>query len=156
MIHSGQEFARTKVIAADTSIVDPEEGMLDHNSYNKDNETNYINYEHADINSDLFNYYAGLIDLRKTYSAFRHADPKNIRFIDSSKKEFTFGYMLRHEEDIFLVFFNADQEKEHNITLRSGDWEILADHVSAGAKPQQIISEKITLPPISGVVLRKK
>lgn len=155
MIHSGQEFARTKVIPANIDTKDPEKGMIDHNSYNKDNETNYINYNHADINSDLFNYYAGLIDLRRTYSAFRQAGPKSIRFIDFSKNEYAFGYMLRHGREIFLVFFNADQEKEHDITLRGGDWEILADNVSAGAKSLGIVTEKITLPPISGVVLRK-
>lgn len=155
MIHSGQEFARTKVIPANIDIADSHKGMIDHNSYNKDNETNYINYDHADINSELFKYYAGLIDLRKTYSAFRQAEVENIRFIDFPKHEFALGYMVRHDGEMFLVLFNADQEKKHVVTLRGGDWELLADHISAGAKSLEIITDKIILPPISGAVLRK-
>ncbi len=41
MIHSGQEFARSKVISPNTKVKDPNIGKLDHNSYEKDNETNY-------------------------------------------------------------------------------------------------------------------
>src|SRR5664280_2464831 len=43
MMHSGQEFARSKVIAR-SYVKDKNVGKLDHNSYEKDNETNYINY----------------------------------------------------------------------------------------------------------------
>ncbi len=45
MIHSGQEFARSKVISADIKVKDKHKGMIDHNSYEKDNETNFINYD---------------------------------------------------------------------------------------------------------------
>jgi pullulanase/glycogen debranching enzyme len=155
MIQEGQEFARTKVIPADIEVDDPHKGTIDHNSYNKDNETNYINYDYSDINSDLFNYYKGLIELRKNISAFRHADPEKFRFLDFSDNEFAFGYMLRHEGDIFLVFFNANQEDDLEVKVRGGDWEILADHISAGTEPLGIVSEKLILPPVAGIVLRK-
>src|SRR5574341_42511 len=52
MIHEGQEFARSKVIAK-TNVPDPHAGQIDHNSYNKDNETNWINFQHAEMNREL-------------------------------------------------------------------------------------------------------
>ena len=86
MISEGQEFARSKVIPFDIPVDDPHKGMIDHNSYDKDNETNYINYEHAKINSDLLNYYKGLIELRKKYDAFRRVDYNDVIFIYLKKK----------------------------------------------------------------------
>jgi pullulanase/glycogen debranching enzyme len=73
MIHSGQEYARSKIIANDENVNDKHKGMIDHNSYEKDNETNYINYNHAEINEELFDYYKGLIELRKRFEAFRRS-----------------------------------------------------------------------------------
>ena len=32
-------------------------GKIDHNSYDKDNETNWLNYDHADANAVLIDYY---------------------------------------------------------------------------------------------------
>ncbi len=87
----GQEFARSKVIPFDIPVDDPHKGMIDHNSYDKDNETNYINYEHAKINSDLLNYYKGLIELRKEYEAFRRADYNDVVFFKFKEKSFCFG-----------------------------------------------------------------
>ena len=86
MIHSGQEFARSKVIPQNIPEQDPHKGMIDHNTYDKDNETNYINYNHASINSDLLNYYKGLIELRKTSEAFRRADYSDVTFFTYKDK----------------------------------------------------------------------
>ncbi len=81
MIHSGQEFARSKIIPQNIPEKDPHKGIIDHNSYEKDNETNYINYNQVKINQDLFNYYKGLIELRKKYEAFRRADYSDVIFL---------------------------------------------------------------------------
>ena len=43
-MHEGQEWARSKVIA-NTGTPDNRIGQIDHNSYEKDNETNWINWE---------------------------------------------------------------------------------------------------------------
>ena len=54
MISEGQEFARSKVIPFNIPVDDPHKGMIDHNSYEKDNETNYINYESRKNQSVIF------------------------------------------------------------------------------------------------------
>ena len=61
MIHEGQEYARSKVIYADKNVKDTNKGKMDHNSYEKDNETNYLNYKHVELNNELYDYYGGLI-----------------------------------------------------------------------------------------------
>jgi len=83
MIHQGQEFGRSKVIAK-SEIIDPAIGLLDHNSYEKDNETNWLNFEHKTLNQELFNYYKGLIRFRKKYPTFRAAEREEIQFIEST------------------------------------------------------------------------
>ena len=91
MLHSGQEFARSKVIAK-SNVKDKNVGKLDHNSYEKDNETNYINYHHADFNKELVDYYKGLILLRNTFPAFRRAMYENISFFNVYDNDFALGY----------------------------------------------------------------
>ena len=80
MISEGQEFARSKVIPL-TNPIDPHKGMIDHNTYDKDNEVNYINYNYAKLNQELWDYYKGLIELRKEFQSFRRAEYNEVKFI---------------------------------------------------------------------------
>ncbi|GJQ64780.1 MAG: pullulanase [Melioribacteraceae bacterium] len=156
MIHSGQEFARSKVLPIDNDIKDEHKGMLDHNSYNKDNEVNYINFDHAEKNSDLFNYYAGLIDLREKYSAFRHAKYEAVKFIDFADEEFAFAYTVEHNGDTFYVAFNPETDKSLPLAIPEGNWELLVNGDNAGIESIKDVAGKYELTPVSGVVLKKK
>jgi len=155
MIHEGQEFARTKIISSKTKYNDSHKGQIDYNSYNKDNLTNYLNYHHRDINIELFNYYKGLIKLRNTYSAFRRADYNDISFYDHYESEFGFCYLLKSEDDIFMVLFNAEQDKSLEFPLPNGEWEVLVDKNSAGIESLYKVSKKIILEPVTGAVLKQ-
>ena len=106
MIHAGQEFARSKVIAKQQGVEDEHVGMLDHNSYNKDNETNYLNFEHTEINKELVEYYKGLIKLRNKHEAFRRADFNEYTFYKNSANKFAISYLLTHKNKTFFVAFN--------------------------------------------------
>lgn len=154
MIHSGQEFARSKVVPLDIEIQDEHKGMIDHNSYNKDNETNYINYNHADLNHELLDYYRGLIQLRSTFDAFRRADYDNIVFFEDVKSEFALGYRLTYNGDTFLVLFNANPDTEEAFNLPEGKWNVLVNHKKAGIEILGNVVKEITLPSSSGVVLK--
>ncbi len=155
MIHQGQEFARSKVIPTDNEIQDAHKGMLDHNTYNKDNSVNYINYDHADMNSELLQYYQGLIELRKTYSAFRRADYKNINFFNVTDNEFALGYLVKHEDQNFIVLFNANPDLKEEFNLPKGEWEIIVNEKEAGIESIDTVEQKIILEPSTGMVLRK-
>jgi len=156
MIHSGQEFARSKVIPFDILVDDSHKGMIDHNSYEKDNETNYINYNHIKINEELFNYYKGLIELRKTYEIFRNAEFNDVNFKDLKDKPLALYYSMDSGEAEFNVIFNANPKLSLSVILESGEWDVLVDENSAGVKPVRIVSGTVTAPPSSGMVLKKK
>ncbi|MBV6444516.1 MAG: Pullulanase [Ignavibacteriaceae bacterium] len=155
MIHAGQEFARSKVVPADIDVNDPLRGKIDHNTYDKDNAVNYINYHHAELNKELVNYYAGLGALREKYSAFRRAEYEEVKFFDLPD-EFTLGYQLSHGGDNFVLIFNANREKSVEFTLPAGTYEILVNGEKAGVKPLGKVKGKATLPPSTGWVLKKK
>ena len=154
MMHSGQEFARSKVIAK-SNVKDNNEGKLDHNSYEKDNETNYINYHHSEFNKELVDYYKGLILLRKEFPAFRRAAHEDISFFKIYDNDFALGYCLNYDKDEFIVLFNAVQKIDEEFKLPEGNWDILVDPSKAGIEKLGDVSGKILVKPVSGYVLRK-
>jgi pullulanase/glycogen debranching enzyme len=156
MIHSGQEFARSKVISSNVNVNDPNKGKMDHNSYNKDDETNYINYKHAELNKDLLNYYKGLIELRKKFPGFRRAEYNEIHFWDHNKSKFGVGFILKSHGEVLIILFNADQQLSLDFILPEGTWEVLADKNNAGVKTLYEIKDNIILEPVTGAVLRLK
>jgi len=156
MIHSGQEFARSKVVPLNIPEKDPHKGMINHNSYDKDNETNYINYHHVQINNELFDYYRGLIELRKTYKSFRRADYNKVHFINVKENPFVFGYTTDYKDEKFVVLFNADMKKSEEFNLPDGEWELLADENTAGVKSIRTLQKKVTINSSTGIVLKKK
>jgi len=156
MIHSGQEYARSKVIPFNEPEEDPHKGMIDHNSYDKDNETNYINYNHAKINQDLFDYYKGLIELRKKYEAFRRANYEDVIFFDFKKKPFALGYSLKYKDEEFLALFNANPSAKLEIKIPDGEWDIIVDENTAGVSAIKTADQKITINSSTGMILKKK
>lgn len=157
MLHSGQEFARSKVIAA-THVNDPDTGKIDHNSYNKDNATNYINYELVNVNRELHEYYVSLIHFRQAFPELRKADRKYLVSLHSENCPFGMGYHILPHQDFHegLVLLNGCKDKTALFTLPDGKWDIYANHSKASLVPlQRGIVGQITLPPTSGLVLFK-
>ena len=173
MIHEGQEFARAKVIAA-SDAPDPDVGKLDHNSYNKDNATNHIDYALRGMNADLFGYYRGLIGLRKRHPllcAARHPGsvefPSNEAFFSvgrlgppaddrgpaaAARKEG--GPRAARRSNRYIVLLNASPDRTVTWTLPAGRWNVLADGSAvhpAGIGQRGQVS--INVPPTSGIIL---
>jgi len=158
MIHEGQEFARSKVIFKAPGIKDEEIGKIDHNSYNKDNETNYLNFNHAEWNRDLVDYYRGLIQLRKTHRAFRWSDKKDIEFLNS-KSEFALGYRIHRQSSgdsyDFLVLMNGHQTEPAHFVVANGEWEVIVTPEKAELTSQGKFSGgEFIVNPGAGVVMR--
>lgn len=155
MIHSGQEFARSKVIPL-TNQNDPHRGMIDHNTYDKDNEVNYINYDHAKMNQNLWDYYQGLIELRKEFQAFRRAEYDEVNFMGVKDNDFALGYEVKHNSENFIVLLNAHPIKEVVFELPKGRWDVLVNSDKAGIKSISTASGTITIKSSTGFVLKKK
>jgi pullulanase len=157
MIHEGQEFARSKVVAK-SAVPDAPAGKIDCNSYNKDNETNWIDYSHRDLNSALVDYYRGLIALRKAHPEFRKAKRKDIHFIQSDS-ESAFGFLIdlnqSKENRPVFVLLNSHPEKEAEFVLPEGKWGVLVDQNAAGTVMIKEITRSTAVPSTSGMVLRR-
>ncbi|MBC8322571.1 MAG: pullulanase [Candidatus Marinimicrobia bacterium] len=147
-IHEGQEWARSKVIAS-SNAPDDHVGIIDHNSYEKDNETNWLNWNERDMNSELVDYYKGLIELRKQYFEFRHSKPDDFEFMNVGKNV-AVAYILK---DKFFVALNGVNKKSLELDLPSGQWKILVDEETVYLENQRSISGSITVPASTGLVL---
>jgi pullulanase/glycogen debranching enzyme len=157
MMHAGQEFARSKVIAK-TDVPDNHAGRIDHNSYEKDDETNYIDYQHQQMNDALVEYYRGLISARKMHPAFRRSDPDDIRFLNSANA-FGLGYHIDSassgDTHAFVVLMNGDAVNQATFALPEGLWDVIVDAESVVDKGVIIsgIEGNITIPPATGMIL---
>ncbi len=158
MMEEGHEFARSKVIAR-SEAPDTMIGRIDHNSYNKDNETNWLDYRHAALNQELVDYYKGLIRLRKRYAAFRSTPPPAIHFTDGDNP-FALSFQIRRADNPdrrdLLVLLNGHREEMTRFILPEGQWRILVNGEKAGDEPQERrVEGELVLPATTGMVLIK-
>tara|TARA_R110002126_G_scaffold30793_1_gene100144 strand:- start:7809 stop:9809 length:2001 start_codon:yes stop_codon:yes gene_type:complete len=158
MVHSGQEWGRSKLIF-DSSNKDPKTGMLDHDSYNKDNETNWLNFNEIEINKNLFYYYQDLIEIRLNAPGLRKAEPLDINFkVYKDPLHITFSIQTSLELDPYEYFIslNGNPKTAHEIHIPAGKWDLIVDKNSTTInKPKITIENSYTLPPSSGLILRR-
>ncbi len=158
MIHEGQEFARSKVIAK-TDAPDPAVGAYDHNSYEKDNGTNYLDFGFADEQASLFGYYRQLILLRRNNPPLStRRDPGSVSFQGED------GLLAvcpipgdrpaGEGPNRYIVLLNASPDREAEYRPPPGPWTLLADastvHPHGNGPPAPA---SVTLPPSSGMIL---
>jgi pullulanase len=124
-IHAGEEIARTK------------DG--DENSYKSPDSVNQIKWDTKTARRGLFDFYKGLIAIRKAYPAFRYETAEQIRqnlvFLDTEAQ--TLAYTLGEE---ILVAFNADSDERELKLPKDGSWAILADGERAGTEPLSMLN----------------
>ncbi|WP_205727893.1 type I pullulanase [Flammeovirga pectinis] len=148
-IHSGAEMLRTK--------------GGEHNSYNKPDAINKLNWDWKFENKDIFDYYQGLIALRKAHPAFRMTSTemiqKHLKFIDF-KDQHMVGYIINgnangDSTESIAVIFNANKSAK-NISkyLPKGKWKVLVDGNKASVKGLKTTSS-ITIDGVSALVLSK-
>lgn len=154
MLHAGQEFARSKIITK-TVVADTNWGRIDHNSYDKDNETNYINFKHAEMNSELVNYYKGLIKLRKRENAFRKAIPENVQYFKTQDSLFI-SYQVIYQNQHFIIAINGNLKQDHKLDLPEGNWKILVNEKNVYFQEEpEINQQSVLIPSSTGIVLQK-
>lgn len=138
-----------------------------HNSYNRPDSINAIDWTNKTKYRDQFDYYKGLTALRKAHPAFRmtSADDiaRNLVFdkIDSTKTPNLISYSLKNHangdewEEIKVVFNGASHPQEVNV--KKGDWKIVAKDgkISPDGDLGATRGGKITLAPYSALILAK-
>ncbi|MBD5347687.1 MAG: type I pullulanase [Bacteroides sp.] len=138
-----------------------------HNSYNSPDSINAIDWSNKAKYKDLFNYYKGLIELRKSHPAFRMTTAadiaKNLKFdkIDSSKTPNLISYsLLNHAngdewEEIKVVFNGSD--KPQTVDIKKGNWLIVATDglISPNGGLGRLEGGKQTVAPYSALILAR-
>lgn len=167
MMHLGQEWGRGK-ITPDLKNIIPEitnKGEIGKgsdnivyltptpNSYSADNETNYINYEYISLNQELFDYYKGLIELRKSEPLFRRSKPESIKILNNENKN-SLGLII---EDKIFGFVNSDIKNSAFYKIPEGKYKVVVDEKTAGTKEiKELNGGDIEIKPATGLVLIKK
>ena len=116
-LHAGVEMKRTK--------------GGEHNSYNKPDSVNRINWDWKFENRELLAYYKDLIALRKAHPAFRMADSemvkKNLLFLPVTDPQLI-AYQLKDHanndpwKQIIVIFNGSEVEKQ--VALPEGTWSV--------------------------------
>ncbi|HNX74281.1 MAG TPA: alpha-amylase family glycosyl hydrolase [Candidatus Rifleibacterium sp.] len=143
MIHFGQEFNRTK--------------GGNHNSYDQDNNTNYIDWETKEKNRDIFDLYKGLIAMRKKYPNFRQPVALNNQHLEwvQPANNNGLGMFLKGDTN-FLVLLNGDQNNWVNFKLPlGGTWKVICDGEKFNDAGLYTAEGDYNVPSTTGVILKK-
>lgn len=187
MIHEGQSFARMKIVippegdsvfppdSANWELVDGEwmDGdkewstkaepyVMDHDSYEKDNECNWLNWDLKAANVALYDYYKGLIATRKAYNAFTGYPRDDIEFIYGYDAEggklktalaWVYDKELSGDDRSFVCLLNGNKADTATFELPEGDWTVMADKESASVTDGETVSGSVTLDEMEGMIL---
>jgi pullulanase len=144
-IHGGDEFLRSK--------------NFNSNSYNdNDPRVNPINWSLKAKHTDVFNFYRGMIALRKNHPAFRMSDKgtvdKSLDFLHNVPFNVV-AYVLKDHangdswKNILVVYNGSLQTQELDI---SGHWTIVANDKLAGTNALETTDNKIIVAPCSLII----
>lgn len=153
MIHQGDEWARAKRIHGNGDKA----GMLDHDSYNRDDETNWINWSWLEAHPErqaLVDYIGQLTRIRQQHPSLTTSRRENLSLLTSPSPR-AFGYRVSVASDNCIILANSHRSDEVTFALPEGAWMILAmaDKADAEKGISGALSGRVTLPPNSGMIL---
>jgi len=147
-LQSGAELLRTKKGVA--------------NSYNSPDSINEINWSRKAKYKDVFNFYKGLIALRKNHPAFRMPTTtmiqQHLQFTNTNDP-LLIAYTINNHanndpwKDI-LVLLNGNKT-DKQIPLPAGTWSVAVDGKTVNEKGLQQLSSTISIPATTAYVLYK-
>jgi pullulanase len=146
-LHAGVDFLRTK------------QGV--ENSYNQPDSINQIDWSMKHENRDVFDYYRGLIKLRKDHPAFRMSSTaeiqKNLEFIETGIPNVVAFQLKNHANgDSYkniIVIYNASKQNQI-IDIPFGKWTIVLNEDGFKKTGYRVFKhDKISVPAVSAMVL---
>ncbi len=144
-IHAGDEFLRSKKQVS--------------NSYNDNRpDVNPIDWTLKAKHEDVFNYYRGLITIRKAHPAFRLSEQAAVdQALDfaTNLPENVVEYVIKNNTNgdswkNILVIYNGSAQS-HDLTTR-GNWIIVANDQRAGLDELQSAKDKFRVEPFSLII----
>ncbi len=143
MLHEGQEFGKDK--------------KGNDNSYDQDNDVNYIDWTLKKRNRGLFDFYKALIAIRRSRPVFRFSTPldeSSVRWIRPGNER-ALGYELRKGDDRVMVLLNGSADEWVRFELPPGRWRVLCDGERADPDGLRTARRDYGVPPLHGVILEK-
>lgn len=139
-----------------------------HNSYKSPDSINAIDWSNKARYRGQFDYYRGLVELRKSHPAFRMTSAKDIAKhlvfdkVDSAKTPNLISYSLRDHAngdewaEIKVVFNGASTPQ--SVDVKKGNWMIVAQdgHIAPDGSLGATTGGRITLAPYSALILARK
>jgi pullulanase len=146
-IHAGEEMLRSK--------------FGNHNSYKSPDSINQIRWELKDQFQPVFDYYQGLIQLRKAHPAFKMntkaAVEQNLQVFKSDDNIVAFELKDFANKDTWkniVVIYNGNNAPKDVTLPASKEWRVVVDENTAGTKTLRTINgDKATVAPLSMMVL---
>jgi pullulanase len=148
-LHAGSELLRSK------------QGIA--NSYNLPDSINQIDWSRKTKYKAVFNYYQGLIALRKLHPAFRMPSTtmiqQHLEFLDMNDP-MIIGYRLKDNANgdawkNILVLFNGDAA-DKTVKLPAGKWILAVDGETVNLKAIKQVGGTVTLPGTSAWVMHQE
>jgi pullulanase len=146
-LHSGVEMLRTK------------QGIA--NSYNKPDSINQIDWSRKTKYKAVFEYYKGLVALRKHHPAFRMPSTKmiqrNLKFLENNEPGLI-AYQISHNANgdswkNILVILNGNTT-DKTVTIPAGNWTLAADENNINERGiKKVEGESIVVPATVAYVL---
>lgn len=131
-----------------------------HNTYQSPDSVNQINWDNKTTYKEIFNYYKGLIELRKSHPAFRMITlekvKQNLKFIDLGEKNVV-AYTLTNPEDAWkniLVVFNGNRQSKR-VVLPVGNWNVVCHDglINPNGVLMQIKNQNFIVAPSSASIM---
>jgi pullulanase len=149
-LHAGVDFLRTK------------QGV--ENSYNQPDSINQIDWSMKHENREVFDYYRGLIKLRKDHPAFRMSSTaeiqKNLEFIETGIPNVVAFQLKNHANgDSYkniIVIYNASKQNQI-IDIPFGKWTIVLNENGFKKTGYRVFKhDRISVPAVSAMVMAEE
>ena len=152
LLHAGVDFLRTKY--------DETTGHFINDSVRHPDRVNQLDWERKAKNIDVFEYYKGMIALRKAHPAFRMSSvediKKNLTFLESEAN--TVAYVLKNnankdEWKNILVVYNANNQAKE-VTVPKANWNVVVKDGKAGVETLATVKgDQVTVSPVSALIM---
>ncbi len=146
-LHGGVEMMRSKPCTVIGGVAQGEcdaTKSYDHNSYRSPDSTNQIDWSVKADNIEIFNYYKGLIELRRSigvfsYDSLEEINSKMVFFPDARG---VISYLMYDEDSpweyTYVIHNNATVER--NISLQGMEWNLVVNKDIAGTSTIEVLS----------------
>jgi pullulanase len=146
-IHAGEEMLRSK--------------FGNHNSYKSPDSINQIRWELKDQYQPVFDFYQGLIQLRKAHPAFKMntkaAVEQNLQVFKTEDNIVAFELKDFANKDTWkniVVIYNGNNSPKDVTLPSSKEWKVVVDEKTAGTKTLRTINgDKATVAPLSMLIM---